>query len=173
MQFISDSLQEMARDYLRLARNIVPPIQVIGGYMSPTSDAYGKVGLASSQHRLEMCRLALKDDSNPWISVDCWEALQPVFIPTVRVLEHLEEELQRKGIVLNLHEISNLGINARPIFLCGADLVRAFQDYALWERTDVLMTKIINNLMFRLNVLLVILVWLWWIAGGRIAQRSS
>lgn len=38
---------EMANDYARINTNF----EVVGGYLSPVSDAYKKAGLASSHHR--------------------------------------------------------------------------------------------------------------------------
>ena len=39
---------EMAADYVRFSTDF----EIIGGYLSPVSDAYKKAGLASAQHRL-------------------------------------------------------------------------------------------------------------------------
>ena len=39
---------EMAADYVRFSTDF----EIVGGYLSPVSDAYKKAGLASAQHRL-------------------------------------------------------------------------------------------------------------------------
>jgi nicotinamide mononucleotide adenylyltransferase len=41
-------LFEMAADYVRLNTQF----ELVGGYLSPVSDAYNKAGLASAEHRL-------------------------------------------------------------------------------------------------------------------------
>ena len=40
---------EMAADFARFNTNF----EIMGGYMSPVSDAYKKAGLASAQHRFD------------------------------------------------------------------------------------------------------------------------
>ncbi|CAI5521477.1 unnamed protein product [Closterium sp. Naga37s-1] len=47
---------------------------VIGAYMSPVNDHYGKQGLAPAKERVTMCQLACAD--SPFIMVDPWEWLK-------------------------------------------------------------------------------------------------
>ncbi|EEC10057.1 nicotinamide mononucleotide adenylyltransferase, putative [Ixodes scapularis] len=54
---------ELARDHLQ--NGVSPPVEVIGGLISPVSDAYGKAGLVSARHRCAMLNLALL--TNDWI----------------------------------------------------------------------------------------------------------
>lgn len=92
---------------------------MIGGFVSPVHDLYGKkvgvngVGsffqkrmplalqdLAPSQHRVQMCNLAF--GSSDWITVDTWECMQSSWIRTrvvhQRLERKLEEELGRSSI---------------------------------------------------------------------------
>ena len=48
---------EMAADYVRFSTDF----EIVGGYLSPVSDAYKKAGLASAQHRL----------GSPYSSCEC------------------------------------------------------------------------------------------------------
>eukprot|EP00898_Chlorokybus_atmophyticus_P007187 jgi/Chlat1/746/Chrsp104S08609 len=57
---------ELARDELELRG-----FDVIGGYLSPVNDAYGKKGLVAGHHRLAMCERAVADST--WLMVDRWE----------------------------------------------------------------------------------------------------
>lgn len=63
----------------------------INGLLSPVSDAYGKLFLANSSDRLEMCQLSVADDL-PWIRVSEWEARQSVHTLTLQVLKHVYYE---------------------------------------------------------------------------------
>ncbi len=64
---------------------------VLGGYLSPVNDAYSKPGLAPAVHRVAMCRAAAT--SSPLVMVDAWEAQQPDYVRTLRVLERLAQGL--------------------------------------------------------------------------------
>ena len=41
---------------------------MLGGYLSPVNDSYGKPGLLTAEHRLRMCELAA--DAAPNVMVD-------------------------------------------------------------------------------------------------------
>lgn len=41
-----------------------------------------------------MCTLATEQTSN-WLSVDPWEATQPIYQPTAIVLDHFDHELNK------------------------------------------------------------------------------
>jgi nicotinamide mononucleotide adenylyltransferase len=58
----------------RSAQSDTNPWEVIGGFISPTHDAYGKKSLAPMRHRINMTELALRDSD--WINVDTWECAQ-------------------------------------------------------------------------------------------------
>ncbi|CAI7855975.1 unnamed protein product [Closterium sp. NIES-54] len=60
---------------------------VIGAYMSPVNDHYGKQGLAAAKERVTMCQLACAD--SPFIMVDPWESSQQCYQRTLCVLRRL------------------------------------------------------------------------------------
>lgn len=64
---------------------------VLGGYMSPVNDAYGKPDLVSAEHRLCMARLAA--DTSEIIMVDSWEAAQPAWQRSLSVMTRLRDSL--------------------------------------------------------------------------------
>lgn len=95
---------------------------VLGAYLTPVNDAYGKKGLAPAEDRVQMCQLAAA--SSPYIMVDPWEALQGEYQRTLTVLRRVEE-----------------GVNAatepgeervRVMLVCGADLVASFAQPGVW-----------------------------------------
>ncbi|CAI5998997.1 unnamed protein product [Closterium sp. NIES-64] len=77
---------EMARDALQDRG-----WDVIGAYMSPVNDQYGKQGLAPAKERVAMCQLACAD--SPFIMVDPWESSQPCYQRTLCVLRRLHHTL--------------------------------------------------------------------------------
>lgn len=110
---------EMARDALHDKE----AYQIIGGFLSPVCDAYGKSGLIESRYRLEMCRLAVQDSD--WISVDGWESEQSQYQRTIEVLGSLQARL------------SSRFPSVQVMFLAGADLVQSFRVPGLWTADDV------------------------------------
>lgn len=109
----------MARDAL----DSLDGLQVVGGAISPVSDAYMKPGLAQAVHRLHMCRLAAADSE--WICVDGWEAEQPGYTCTLQVLQSVKARIGEH--VPNVH----------VMLLAGSDLVKSFQVPDLWSTEDV------------------------------------
>ena len=80
---------EMARDELLLNqshRKWYP----VGGIISPVSDAYKKPHLAPAKHRIEICKLAVKESD--WVIVDDWEAMQEDHLPTAQVLKPFKND---------------------------------------------------------------------------------
>ncbi|KGG50868.1 hypothetical protein DI09_52p210 [Mitosporidium daphniae] len=102
----------------------------IGGYFSPTNDAYGKVGLAPGKHRVEMCRLAMKDST--WIMVDPWEVLQPSWVRTSIVLDHFDYFLNKNRPA----ELASYP-KIRIMLLAGGDLIESFGTPNLWSSEDL------------------------------------
>uniref|UniRef100_A0A3B3ZHA9 Cytidyltransferase-like domain-containing protein n=1 Tax=Periophthalmus magnuspinnatus TaxID=409849 RepID=A0A3B3ZHA9_9GOBI len=70
-------LFELARDHMHSTGQY----KVLGGIVSPVSDAYGKHGLVPAKHRIAMAKLALQ--TSDWIKVDEWESQQPDWTETV------------------------------------------------------------------------------------------
>ena len=59
--------------------------------MSPVNDAYQKKGLAPAQQRVEMCKLAA--ESSDIVMVDSWEAQQPTYQRSLKVLQRVKSVL--------------------------------------------------------------------------------
>lgn len=91
---------------------------IVGGYISPVHDGYGKAELASSKARIEMLQLATR--SSTWLMVDEWEANQSSSSPTYMVAEHLQSI-----------------VGTPIIFVCGADLAHSMQDATRWPPSNV------------------------------------
>lgn len=108
---------ELARDAL-----LSDGYAVLGGYMSPVNDAYGKKGLASAEHRIKLCELACEDSS--YIMVDPWEAKQSSYQRTLTVLNRVEFSLRTSGLV-NADSF-------KVMLLCGADLLESFTMPGVW-----------------------------------------
>lgn len=108
--------------------------EVVGGFFSPVGDAYKKAGLASAQHRINMTRIAVEDSSN-WIGVDPWEPLHKEYLPTVKVLDHFDHEL---NTVMGGIETGN-GEKRRVhvALLAGADLIQTMSTPGLWASEDL------------------------------------
>jgi nicotinamide mononucleotide adenylyltransferase len=98
--------------------------EVIGQYMSPVTDAYGKKGLVSAKDRLEMCKLAAEKTG---IMVDDWESRHSAWVPTRQVLDHFEEALKK---ALN-------GVRPEIWMICGTDLLDSFNTPGLWAEEDM------------------------------------
>ena len=65
---------------------------VLGGYLSPVNDAYGKAGLLVARHRLHMCELAAQESA--MVMVDSWEASQPQYQRSLAVLRRVSTCLE-------------------------------------------------------------------------------
>ncbi|KAK2745091.1 hypothetical protein FQN57_003998 [Myotisia sp. PD_48] len=121
---------EMAADFVKFSTRF----ELIGGYLSPVSEAYRKAGLASAAHRIAMCQLAV-DKTSDWLMVDPWEALQKEYIPTAKVLDHFDHIINQ----------SRGGIDAgdgtkRPVriaLLAGADLIQTMSTPGVWSEEDL------------------------------------
>jgi nicotinamide mononucleotide adenylyltransferase len=108
--------------------------EVVGGFFSPVGDAYKKAGLASAQHRINMTRIAV-EDSSTWIGVDPWEPLHKEYLPTVKVLDHFDYELNEVmgGIASENGEKRRIHV----ALLAGADLIQTMSTPGLWAREDL------------------------------------
>lgn len=130
---------ELARDYLHNAGRF----QVIGGVISPVHDAYGKMGLAESKHRLEMVRLALTDNS--WVKLSTWEAeRQKGWTRTRKVLDYYQSCLNKyvngESQIKEEWMPDNLEPKSSPVIcklLCGADVLESFNIPDLWTQDDM------------------------------------
>ncbi|KAL4929075.1 nicotinamide/nicotinic acid mononucleotide adenylyltransferase [Aspergillus undulatus] len=128
--FLHLRMFEMAADYVKLSTDF----EIIGGYLSPVSDAYRKAGLASAEHRVSMCQRAVDKTSN-WLMVDTWEPMHKEYQPTAIVLDHFDYEINtiRNGI--------DTGNGTRKpvqvVLLAGADLVHTMSTPGVWSEKDL------------------------------------
>ncbi|KIX04004.1 nicotinate (nicotinamide) nucleotide adenylyltransferase [Rhinocladiella mackenziei CBS 650.93] len=120
----------MAADYVKHNTDF----EMVGGYLSPVSDAYKKQGLAPAEHRVAMCQLAI-DRASSWLMVDTWEAEKKEYQPTAKVLDHFDHEINviRKGIDTG-------DGNRKPVriaLLAGADLIQTMSTPGVWSEKDL------------------------------------
>lgn len=123
MAFTRDQLQTVERKF-----------EIVGGFITPVSDGYGKKGLEKSLHRVNMCKEAVEDSD--WIAVDTWESDQAEWKPTLQVLKHIEvtdcvafvlvADCARKT---HVNAFYGNKVRVRVIIACGADLLQSFGKY--------------------------------------------
>ncbi len=77
-------------------------IQIIGGFISPVHDAYGKKDLAPAHHRIEMVKRAL--ETSDWISLDEWEARQAGWTRTRECMDRMYSELNKENGAFLTHQ---------------------------------------------------------------------
>ncbi|OQE15687.1 hypothetical protein PENSTE_c027G07689 [Penicillium steckii] len=128
--FLHLRMFEMAADYAKGGNDF----ELIGGYLSPVSDAYRKAGLASAEHRVAMCELAVDEGSN-WLMVDTWEPMQKEYQPTALVLDHFDHEINtvREGVEIGNGERKPV----RIALLAGADLIHTMSTPGVWSQKDL------------------------------------
>ncbi|KAL8941333.1 MAG: hypothetical protein Q9216_002318 [Gyalolechia sp. 2 TL-2023] len=121
---------EMAADFAKYNSDF----EVVGGYLSPVSDAYRKAGLASAEHRVAMTRIAT-EQSSTWLDVDPWEAIQKEYQPTALVLDHFEHEINvvQRGIATDGGDRKAV----RIVLLAGADLIQTMSTPGVWSQEDL------------------------------------
>lgn len=106
---------------------------VIGGYISPVSDAYAKQGLAPFPARKRIIEAAVAH--HKYLELDDWEALQPSYTRTYLVLRHLQENVRRfyqQSDSQNLSTLVNAGGMINVVFTCGTDLFTSFFTPKVW-----------------------------------------
>jgi len=121
---------EEAADYCEFETEF----EVVGGFFSPVGDAYKKAGLASAQHRINMTRIAVRDSST-WIGVDPWEPLHKEYLPTVKVLDHFDHELNE--VMGGIEDVDGNKQRIQVALLAGADLIQTMSTPGLWAREDL------------------------------------
>ncbi|CBF85484.1 hypothetical protein BDV09DRAFT_199799 [Aspergillus tetrazonus] len=128
--FLHLRMFEMAADYVKLSTDF----EIIGGYLSPVSDAYRKAGLASANHRIAMCQRAV-DQTSDWMMVDTWEPMHKEYQPTAIVLDHFDYEINtvRKGIDTGKGTRKRVQV----VLLAGADLVHTMSTPGVWSEKDL------------------------------------
>ncbi|KAL6716862.1 Nicotinamide/nicotinic acid mononucleotide adenylyltransferase 1 [Lecanora helva] len=126
--FLHLRMFEIASDYARDNTDF----EVIGGYMSPVSSAYKKDGLVAADARVDMCSLATQ--GHQWLSVDNFEALNPVYVPTAQCLDHFNLELEKLG---GIETENGQRKKIRVALLAGADLISTFGTPGVWDPKDL------------------------------------
>ncbi|KAJ7647693.1 hypothetical protein FB45DRAFT_733580 [Roridomyces roridus] len=120
---------EMAKDYIRQNTDF----EIVGGYLSPVSDMYRKVGLLSAQHRVTMCTLGAEDTSS-WLMVDPWEAFQD-YQRTAVVLDHFNYQINT--VLGGAHTADGQHRNVRIMLLAGSDLISTMSEPGVWSYPDL------------------------------------
>jgi nicotinamide mononucleotide adenylyltransferase len=121
---------EEAADYCEFETEF----EVLGGFFSPVGDAYKKAGLASAQDRINMTRIAV-EDSSTWIGVDQWEPLHKEYLPTVKVLDHFDHELNE--VMGGIEDANGNKQRIHVALLAGADLIQTMSTPGLWASEDL------------------------------------
>lgn len=121
---------EMAADFAKYNSDF----EVVGGYLSPVSDAYRKAGLASAEHRVAMTRIAT-EQSSTWLDVDPWEAIQKEYQPTALVLDHFEHEIN--GVQRGIATEDGKRKAVKIVLLAGADLIQTMSTPGVWSQEDL------------------------------------
>ncbi|KIY44496.1 Nucleotidylyl transferase, partial [Fistulina hepatica ATCC 64428] len=127
--FLHLRMFEMAKDYVRQNTDF----EVVGGYLSPVSDKYRKVGLLSSQHRVAMCALAAESTSR-WLMVDTWEAFQD-YQRTAVVLDHFDYEINT--VLGGVQTEDGEHRDVRIMLLAGSDLISTMSEPGVWSYQDL------------------------------------
>lgn len=122
---------EEAADYCEFDTDF----EVIGGFFSPVGDAYKKAGLASAHHRIAMTRIAVQESST-WIGVDPWEPLHKEYLPTVKVLDHFDYELNE--VMGGIQSADGQKHRIHVALLAGADLIQTMSTPGTFCRNNVL-----------------------------------
>jgi len=133
--FMHLRLFEQAKDYAN-----IHGFNVVGGYISPVSDAYKKKGLISAIHRAKMCELAV--ESSDWIMIDKWESSQKEYQTTLPVLEHFSACLNsqrnlKKGEENNNDKSKQKEENVQVKLVCGGDLLESMNTPGVWAPEDI------------------------------------
>eukprot|EP00291_Cryptomonas_curvata_P011473 CAMPEP_0172177666 /NCGR_PEP_ID=MMETSP1050-20130122/15578_1 /TAXON_ID=233186 /ORGANISM="Cryptomonas curvata, Strain CCAP979/52" /LENGTH=256 /DNA_ID=CAMNT_0012850241 /DNA_START=6 /DNA_END=776 /DNA_ORIENTATION=+ len=118
---------ETARDFLHIDQS-ERKIQIVGGFMSPVHELYGKKSLydsAFTPHRVELVKLAV--ESSDWIQCDEWEVKQKEWTRTKIVMDRFTTELNKKFE----------GKKVRVMFLCGADILGSMSTPGIFIPEDI------------------------------------
>lgn len=119
-------LFEMAKNYLM---HECQTFDIIGGFISPVHDLYGKPSLVEAKHRVSMIDLAVEDSS--WLSCSKWEVNQSAWCRTAATL-------QTYNIALNAQlRSSESDPPIHTLLLCGADLLESTLIPNLWAPADL------------------------------------
>ncbi|KAI9163839.1 nicotinamide-nucleotide adenylyltransferase 2 [Paramyrothecium foliicola] len=114
--------------------------EIVGNYMSPCSDTYGKSSLVPAHHRINMCSLAI-EEKNANVMIDEWETLRrdskgrPIYTRTVDVLRRLDNEIN--DVLGGIETADGKTVRAKIMLLIGADLALTMGDPKVWAPADI------------------------------------
>lgn len=125
-------------DSCRKSVNEREPFEVIGGFMSPTHQKYGKASLAPMHDRLNMLSLVLQHSD--WVQPEQWECSQSDWTRTRVALEHLGAQLAAWKVAVGEAEPAK-GL-VKVMMVCGGDLLESFILFKengdrIWDENDV------------------------------------
>ncbi|KAK6851315.1 nicotinamide mononucleotide adenylyl transferase [Apiospora arundinis] len=131
--FLHLRMFSLAHDYVKSNTNFT----VVGTYLSPVGDAYKKIGLAPAHHRIRMAELAIEDrtQTTDYLMVDPWEAMHSKYMPTAKVLDHFDHEVNSV-----LGGVENSNGEKQPVrvaLLAGADLIQTMSAPGVWSQDDL------------------------------------
>ncbi|KAI0129521.1 nicotinate nucleotide adenylyltransferase [Xylariales sp. AK1849] len=131
--FLHLRMFSLAYDFVKAQTNF----QVVGAYLSPVSDAYKKVGLAPAEHRIQMAELAVQTRTKTadCLMVDPWEAIHAEYMPTAKVLDHFEHELN--DVLGGVEDSNGEKQRVRIALLAGADLIQTMSTPGVWSQDDL------------------------------------
>lgn len=123
----------LAYDYVKSNTNFT----VVGAYLSPVSDAYRKAGLAPANHRIRMAELAVgtRTQTTDLLMVDPWEATHSEYMPTAKVLDHFEHEINE--VIGGVEDTDGNKKQVRIALLAGADLIQTMSTPGVWSQDDL------------------------------------
>uniref|UniRef100_A0A8C5DMU4 Nicotinamide-nucleotide adenylyltransferase n=1 Tax=Gouania willdenowi TaxID=441366 RepID=A0A8C5DMU4_GOUWI len=129
-------LFELAKDHMQSTG----VYQVVGGIVSPVSDAYGKQGLVLAEHRVAMAKLALQSSS--WVRVDEWESQQSDWTQTLVAMRHHYNHILNDYKTRTHNDSSGKptvisGSSPQMKLVCGADFLESFNVPGLWLEEHV------------------------------------
>jgi len=96
--------------------------EVIGGYLVPVHDAYGKKTLAPQHHRVAMAGCAVA--GSDWLMVDPWETEQEGWTRTAVSLDRIGQQLREIPVQVG-DAPPETGIT-QVRMVCGGDLLESF-----------------------------------------------
>jgi len=119
---------KLAKDELEAKHNMI----TICGIMSPSHDKYLRQKMGSefdqnqsSENRLAMCRLAIKDAGYDWLLADEYESSLPRFADFPLIVEHFDKCLRSSDIITSRSSQKNQATckykAVRVMYICGAD----------------------------------------------------
>ena len=123
-------LPAIVKDALKApSRRFPAGAHVVGAYLSPVHDGYGKPGLVKAEHRIAMARLAVAHE--PGVGVDTWEATRSQHQRSLAVARALHRRVGDFALAHGASEVPAV------VIACGSDLVKSMATPGHWRPEDV------------------------------------